>query len=168
MLHPAIVASHDGSIHGVSLVATRKIETGEVVWILDEPTYAWAEVESWNEERREAFDWYGFQCGVDRYSLPEGLSREMNHSCTPNLWWDGSTTLVANRDIEAGSEVTYDYSTCEVAQDFELKCSCGSPRCRGKISNRDYLDPAWQRQYGSHLPPHVLARIRLRRRSPQR
>ena len=23
----------------------------------------WAEVESWSEERREAFDWYGFQCG---------------------------------------------------------------------------------------------------------
>ncbi len=159
MLHPAIVASHDGSTHGVSLVATRRIEAGEVVWILDEPMYTWAEVKSWSEERREAFDWYGFQCGVDRYSLPEGLSREMNHSCDPNLWWDGSTTLVAKRDIEAGSEVTYDYSTCEVAHDFELECACGSPRCRGKISNRDYLDPDWQRQYGSHLPPHVLAAI---------
>ncbi len=92
----------------------------------------------------------------------------MNHSCDPDLWWDGSTTLVARRDIKAGSEVTYDYATCEVAQDFEMNCSCGSSRCRGKISSRDYLDPDWQRQYGSHLPPHVLVRIRFKRRSPHR
>ena len=24
---------------------------------------------------------------------------------------------------------------------------------------RDYLDPEWQRRYGSNLPPHVLAAI---------
>jgi MFS family permease len=35
--------------------------------------------------------WYGFQCGVDRYSLPEGLSREMTHSC------DGEPAAVQSR-----------------------------------------------------------------------
>jgi hypothetical protein len=159
MIHPAIIASGQGSIHGTCLVTTHPIPAGEMVWQLDEPMYSWAEVESWGPERREAFDWYGFQCGVDRYSLPEGLSREMNHSCDPSTWWDDSITLVTRRDIEAGGEVTYDYATCDIGYFFEMECSCGSPRCRGTISSRDYLDPDFQRQYGSHLPPHVLAAI---------
>jgi SET domain-containing protein len=159
LLHPAIVVSGEGSIHGTCLVTTRLIRAGEMVWKLNEPMYSWKEVESWSPERREAFDWYGFQCGVDRYSLPEGLSREMNHSCDPNTWWDGSITLVARRDIEAGEEITYDYSTCDIGYAFEMECECESPRCRRTISNRDYLDRDWQRQYGSNLPPHVLAAI---------
>jgi hypothetical protein len=152
VLHPAIVRRFDGSIHGCCLVTTQQIRKGEVVWELDEPTYTWNEIQSWSEAR-------GFQCGVDRYSLPEGLSREMNHSCDPNTWWSGSTTLVARSDIQPGDEVTYDYSTADVDRSFEMECICGSSRCRGTISNRDYLDPEWQRQYGSNLPPHVLAAI---------
>lgn len=159
MLHPAIVASRDDSIHGVCLVTTRPIGKGELVWELDEPAYTLKEIESWSEERRQEFEWYGFQCGVDRYSSPQGLSREMNHSCDPNTWWSGSTCLVARRDIEAGEEITYDYSTADVGHVFEMECSCGSPLCRGTISNRDYLDPEWQQRYGTNLPPHVLAAI---------
>ncbi len=159
MLHPAIVASRKGSIHCFCLVTTRLIRAGEAVWELDEPTYTWSELESWQEERRVAFDRYGFQCGVDCYSLPEGLSREMNHSCDPNTWWAGSNSLVARRDIQPGEEVTYDYSTAGVDHAFEMRCFCGSPHCRGTISNRDYLDPKWQERYGSNLPPHVLAAI---------
>jgi len=159
VIHPAIVARRDDTIHGCSLVATRLIEQGEAVWELDEPTYTWKEIESWSAERREAFDWYGFQCGVDRFSLPEGLSREMNHSCDPNTWWSGSTTLLARHDIQPGDEITYDYSTADVDHAFEMECACGSPHCRGTVSNRDHLDPEWQRRYGSNLPPHVLAAI---------
>jgi len=159
MIHPAIAASGDDTIHGTCLVATRKISAGEMVWKLDEPMFTWDEVESWGPERREAFEWYGFQCGEDRYSLPEGLSREMNHSCDPNTWRDGSITLVARWDIEPGDEITYDYSSADIGHDFEMDCSCRSPICRGTISNRDYLDPDWQRRFGSNLPPHVLAAI---------
>ena len=129
MLHPAIVESHDKRIHGVCLVTTREIRKGELVWELDEPIYTWAEIESWSENRRRDYDWYGFQCGVDQYSLPEGLSREMNHSCDPNTWWSGGTKLVARRDISTGEEITYDYSTADIDHDAEMECSCGSPRC---------------------------------------
>jgi hypothetical protein len=159
MLHSALVARREGSTHGLCLVTTRLIRAGELVWELDEPTYTRKEIESWPEERRRAFDWYGFQCGVDRYSLPEGLSREMNHSCDPNTMWSGSNSLVARRDIQPGDEITYDYSTADIDHVFEMECSCGSPSCRGKISNRDYLDPEWQDAYGSNLPPHTLAAI---------
>ncbi|MBW2390713.1 MAG: SET domain-containing protein-lysine N-methyltransferase [Deltaproteobacteria bacterium] len=159
MLHPSIVASRDRHIHGVCLVTNLEIRKGELVWELDEPIYSWKEIESWSADRRRDFDWYGFQCGVDEYSLPEGLSREMNHSCDPNTWWSGSTKLVARRDIQVGEEITYDYSTADIDHGSEMECSCGSPRCRGTVSNRDYLDPEWQSQYGTNLPPHVLAAI---------
>jgi len=160
MLHKAIVASHKSGIHGVCLRTTEPIRAGDLVWELDEPMYSWSEVQSWSKERREAYDWYGFQCGEDLYSLPEGLSREMNHSCDPNTWWDGSTRLVARHDIEAGEEITYDYTTCEVDIEEEMECHCGSKLCRGTITNRDYLDPEWQARYGTNLPPHMLAAIR--------
>ena len=159
MLHSAIIESRHGSTHGVCLITTRPNRAGDLVWELDEPTYTWKEIASWTGERRNAFDWYGFQCGEDRYSLPEGISREMNHSCDPNTWWSGSNSLVARRDIQPGDEVTYDYATADVDRVMEMECSCGSPRCRGTISNRDYLDLEWQDQYGSNLPPHTLAAI---------
>jgi len=159
MLHAAIEIRKKGTIHRNGLFATRLIRKGELVWELDEPTYTWEEIEGWDEGRRKDFDWYGFQCGVDRYSSPEGISRETNHSCDPNTWWAGSDSIIARRDIQADEEVTYDYSTCDIDLVFEMECRCGSPRCRGTITNRDYLDPEWQKQYGLNLPPHVLAAI---------
>jgi hypothetical protein len=72
MLHPAIEVHSKGAIHGNGLFAKRLIRKGELVWELDEPTYSWKEIEKWDKERRKAFDWYGFQCGIDRYSLSEG------------------------------------------------------------------------------------------------
>jgi len=164
VLHSAIVVRNKGAIQGNGLFTTQLIRKGALVWELDEPTHHWSEVETWQGDRFKAFKRYGFQCGIDRYSLPEGLSREMNHSCDPSTWWAGSDSLVARRDIQAGEEVTYDYSTCDIDLVFELKCNCGASCCRGKISNRDFLGSSWQEQYGSNLPPHVLTAIEIIRR----
>ncbi len=165
MLHSAIEVQRKGMIHENGLFATRLIRKGELIWQLNEPTYSWKEIEEWDEERRKDFDWYGFQCGVDRYSSPEGISREMNHSCDPNTLSVDSDSLVARRDIYADEEVTYDYSTCDIDLIFEMECHCGSPLCRGKISNQDYLDPKWQEQYGSNLPSYVLTAIQIAHQS---
>ncbi len=161
MLHSAIEVRRKSTIHGNGLFTTRLIRKGTLVWELDEPTFTREEIKTWSAERRMAFDRYGFQCGVDRYSLPEDLSREMNHSCDPNTWWSGSDSLVARRDIQTDEEVTYDYSTCDIDLVFDIECHCGTPHCRKRITNRDYLDPDWQKQYGLNLPPHVLAAIEI-------
>ncbi len=163
MLHSAILVRSTGAIHCNGLFAARLIRKGTLIWQLEGPTFARKEIEAWPAERRIAFAWYGFQCGVDRYSLPEGASREANHSCDPNTWWAGSDSLVARRDIHADEEVTYDYSTCDIDLVFEMECHCGAPCCRGRISNRDYLDAGWQEQYGPNLPPHVLIAIEMAR-----
>jgi hypothetical protein len=165
MLHAAIVARSYGTIHGTGLITTQAIPEGTLVWKLDEPTFTLEEIQAWPEARRMAFKHYGFQCGVNLHSLAEGLSREANHSCDPNTWWGSSETLVACRDICAGEEVTYDYATCDIDIDFTMQCRCGARNCRGEITNRDYLDPAWQLRYGNHLPAHVLSAIAVARRS---
>ena len=120
MLHPAIIVREKNSIHRYGLFATRLIRKGELVWQLDEPTLTWRDVEALSAERRKAFDWYGFQCGVNRYSLPDDDSREANHSCDPNTWWADSDSIIAQRDILSNEEVTYDYSSCDIDLVFEI------------------------------------------------
>ena len=167
MLHQAIEVKRKGTIHGNGLFTTQFIPKGEMVWQLDEPTYSWNEIEALSKKRRKAFNYYGFQCGADRFSLPEpgDISREANHSCDPNTWWAGSYSLVALRDIQPSDEVTYDYSTCDIDIEFEMKCNCGAPCCRKIITNRDYLDTEWQERYGLNLPPHVLSAIERAKRN---
>ncbi len=164
MLHSAIEVRRKGTIHENGLFTTQLIQKGELVWKLNELTYSWKEIEGWDEERRKYFDWYGFQFGVDCYSLPEGSSREMNHSCNPNTWWGiGTNSIVARQDIQPEEEVTYDYSTCDIDLVFEMECRCGSYLCRRKITNQDYLNLKWQGQYGLNLPTHVLDAIKRNR-----
>jgi len=160
MLHSAIVVREKGTIHGNGLFANELIREGSLVWELTDPTYTLKEILTWSDERRRDFNRYGFQCGIDRYSLPEGNCREFNHSCNPNTWWSGSDSLIAQRDINVDEEVTYDYSTCDVELDFDIECHCGVSNCRGRITNRDHLCHHWQQRYGSNLPPHVLSAIK--------
>lgn len=159
MLHPSIVVRSKGSIEGNGLFTTTLIPKETLVWTLVEPTYTLKEVDAWSGERLSDFKRYGFQCGVNRFSLPMGMSREMNHSCDPNTCWSTSDTMIARRDILVDEEITYDYSSCDIDIDFEMACHCGSSNCRGRISNRDYQHVTWQKQYGSDLPPHVLLAI---------
>ena len=111
------------------------------------------------EAEQEAFRLVGFQCDASHYAVCEGIDRYMNHSCDPNTWWSDDQTLVARRDIARGDEVTCDYATFETAVPFRMTCRCGSPLCRGEVTHLDCLSADWQRQYGLHLPTHVLAII---------
>jgi uncharacterized protein len=68
-------------------------------------------------------------------------ARYINHSCDPNcqaVIEDGHIFIEAVRNIQPGTELTYDYAyerTDEHGpEDDELyACRCGSPRCRGSI-----------------------------------
>ncbi len=159
MLHSAIIKKRKGSIQGYGLFTQEFIRKDSILWVLDEPIYSWQEVLTWDKKRRQDFDHYGFQCGVDSFSLPEDLSREANHSCDPNTWWRGHDTLIARRDIQKDEEVTYDYATCDIDLHYKMECSCGSHNCRKTISNMDYMIKEWQQQYKGYLPPHVLNAI---------
>ena len=69
---------------------------------------------------------------------PKGnLSRFMNHSCNPNCdtqkWrvnGDTRVGLFANRDIPAGTELTFDYQL-DTRGNEKKECHCGAPNCSG-------------------------------------
>ncbi len=94
------------------------------------------------------------QIGEDRYLELDELSRFINHSCEPNAGMRERSTLFALRDIKAGEELTYDYST---TIDEAFWCRCRSKKCRGivydffALSNRDKL-----RYYKQNALPKFL------------
>ena len=93
------------------------------------------------------------------------LSRTFNHSCDPNCGIRQETKLFAIRDIKAGEEITYDYSTTvpKYKSWWKMRCHCGASNCRKVISSynkipKKQLDryialrilPLWVRKYQSY------------------
>ena len=135
-------------IHGTGLFAAQAIATGEIVavkgghvltraqWTALEPTLGAADI----------------QIAEDLFIAPvrpdhrHGSMLYTNHSCDPNLAIQGQIVLVAMRDIAAGEELTIDWATTDDG-DYELACRCGSPRCRGTVTGKDWMKPELQARY---------------------
>jgi SET domain-containing protein len=78
-------------------------------------------------------DLLALQVGQDLWLCSDGshLDDFINHSCDPNAGFiDGELVLHALRDIPAGEEICWDYSTSISEPGWSLECLCGSPRCR--------------------------------------
>lgn len=163
MLHKHIKLVDRGVIQGKGLVAQGLIRAGEVVSKLepDQPTTPISEILTWTEAKQNELLHYSYQCSETHFVSEQGPEKYMNHSCDPNTWWQDDDTMIARRDIQPGEEVTYDYATTELAIPFEMACRCGSDMCRGTITHRDYLDSAWQKRFGEHLPAHTRKAIEI-------
>ncbi|MFY2822960.1 SET domain-containing protein [Ruegeria sp. MALMAid1280] len=79
------------------------------------------------------------QIDNDLYIDLDAQSLAINHSCSPNTGIRGQNELIAIRDIRAGEEVTFDYSTTVssdvAAEDWSMACQCQSENCRQTIGN---------------------------------
>jgi len=135
-------------IHGRGLFARDAIARGEIVavkgghvltrarWADLEPTLGAAEI----------------QIAEDLFIAPvrpghrDGAMLFTNHSCDPNLAIQGQIVLVAMRDIAAGEELTIDWATTDDGS-YTLDCRCGSPRCRGTVTGKDWMKPELQARY---------------------
>ena len=71
------------------------------------------------------------------------MARFMNHCCRPNAYAkvinvdtdqgpDKKIVVFANRDIDVGEEITYDYKF--PVEDGSLRCTCGAPNCIGRMN----------------------------------
>ena len=94
---------------------------------------------------------HAIQVDVDVFlEASGGVDDYVNHSCEPNCGLRSSPPrldLVALRDIEPGEEITFDYSTCIVAEPEIPVCMCGAPACRGRVSSYWRLDRATRARY---------------------
>ena len=68
-------------------------------------------------------------------------ARFLNHSCAPNCdaeLENGHIWIVANRDIKAGEELTFNYGfDLESYRDYP--CHCGAPECAGFIVAEEFF-----------------------------
>jgi SET domain-containing protein len=76
----------------------------------------------------------------------EGAMLFTNHSCDPNIAIQGQIIVVAMRDIAPGEELTHDWATTDDAE-YTMACHCGTARCRGTITGKDWMNPALQERY---------------------
>jgi hypothetical protein len=90
-------------------------------------------------------DWWAMQIGPDLWLCSPGESLDdcINHSCAPNAGFvTGEPALYALRDIAAGEEIAWDYSTSMAERGWTLECRCEAPGCRGIVRPWPELTPA--------------------------
>lgn len=71
-----------------------------------------------------------------------GMAAFVNHSCDPNCETDqiaGRIWIIAQRDIEAGEELCYDYNIYDCEPGEQVPCHCGAANCRGTMISEDEL-----------------------------
>ena len=108
---------------------------------------------------------YALQIGPDLYIGASGGADDfINHSCEPNsgLHIVGTTAdLHAIRNIAAGEEILFDYSTTLDENDFTMACLCGTSSCRKIIGDGKYLpEGVWERYLRLGIIPEYVQRSR--------
>ena len=111
----------------MGLYACRRFAPGEVVlrWDLSH-TIANDELAVLSEMERR----YTHPLDQHRMLVVQPPERFVNHSCNNNTVVRDFCD-VAVRHIEAGEEITSDYSLD--GSEYEFTCSCGELNCRGKV-----------------------------------
>jgi hypothetical protein len=151
------------SSKGMGMFATAPIKEGEIVTIWGGTVFTNEEkekglVKKYTASRLDEDHWLG--SALDEPDVDDQL---LNHSCDPNIWMQDEVTFVARRDIEAGEEITADYSTWSIDENWVMdeECRCGSPLCRHRITGNDWKLPELQERYKDHFVPFINERIRL-------
>jgi hypothetical protein len=72
----------------------------------------------------------------------EPPGRYVNHSCDPNAGVRGGVRLAALREIHAGEEIRFDYSTTMDEDHWTMECRCGASSCRGIVRDFKWLPTA--------------------------
>jgi SET domain-containing protein len=91
---------------------------------------------------------------------PKPPFKYLNHSCQPNVGINGRR-IHALRDIHAGDEIVFDYSTVVANPLWEMRCLCKERNCRKLIRSIQYLPIT---RYQSYLPyiPSDFKKVYLR------
>jgi len=151
----------ESKIAGEGIFAKQDFEPGEIIseYVIGkyEKYYTEDEIEPDSDIANN-----GVQAGIDKNGnfLYVGVPRKhprnfVNHSCEPNAGLsiidlpDGirNSRLVAIRPIKKGEEITIDYGITQFEEWETEGCNCGSPNCRGHITNFQKLPKENQEEY---------------------
>ena len=96
--------------------------------------------------------------GPITYQERDASMMYLNHSCNPNLGICGQIIFRAMRDIEKGEELSFDYATGD-DDDWEMRCACGPSECRGRVTGKDWKNPAIQARYAGWFSDYLAQKI---------
>jgi hypothetical protein len=103
-----------------------------------------AQIEKLTPALRTLFLRYGYNTTPDQVTgtfHPEAVRHPVNfinHSCEPNLGYDGVDAIIALHAISPGEEIRMDYGTYSFSFDHEFTCTCGAWGCRGAVRRDDW------------------------------
>jgi hypothetical protein len=133
------------SPHGLGLFAALDIPANQVVLIFTGELLELDEVLASGRD-----ECYPLQVGPTTYLDLDARSRIVNHSCAPNAGIRSDRILVALREIRAGEEICYDYSTTMSERRWTMDCACRAPGCRGTVGDFHELPIDLQQHYLRH------------------
>ena len=139
MIHPHTELRFINDKIGYGVVATQLIPRGTITWVRDEFDQAFSplHIESIAPIYRDLTSKYCFVDAKGDHILCWDLARYVNHSCEPSCRSAGYDFELAVRDIRSGEELTDDYGSLNLEDEFV--CFCASPLCREKIRPDDLL-----------------------------
>lgn len=155
-VHPELLAISN-SASGVGVVTNMPLAAGTLLAVYGGIALDKDNLGPVNEEMRQYFYqlhpsiWYG--PGTDPSSL--GIGERFNHACQPNSGFIDPVTMVALRNIPAGTEVTVDYAKFQSneLEGSSFDCRCGCPGCRSKVEVTDWrLIQSGSQEYTSSQP----------------
>jgi hypothetical protein len=157
LIHEGLVGRDIPSKEGKGLFATQTLHKGDVLIVFGGRAVT-----------RETLDAQSDSLGRHALQVGKGLFLQgsadeegewVNHSCDPNLGFEGQITLVAMRDIQEGEEVCFDYAMTDMNDADEFDCACGGEHCRGRVTGNDWRLTELQERYKGYFAAHVQRAI---------
>lgn len=145
-----LVSVQRTSNKGLGIYAIRDINKDEVITEFTGPVVTIPEFDGFPDEVVNHL----FNIGVDKYIMAREPAVRTNHSCEFNAGIVKDVFLVAMRDIKAGEEVTFDYSTI-IADAWVMECGCGSHLCRKTIGKYVDLPLEVKQRYLKYTPEWI-------------
>lgn len=157
LIHEGLVVKEHANKKAKGLFATQNFKKGEVLVVFGGRAATRETINKISPDLSR----HALQIGKNLFLLQHVFEdgEYINHSCDPNLGFEGQITLVAMRDIEAGEEVCFDYAMVDMSDADEFNCLCSSPFCRKKVTGEDWRLPDLQKRYKGYFGAHVQRAI---------
>jgi hypothetical protein len=137
MIHPDTELKFISETMGHGVFATRLIPKGTITWVRDDfdQSFTAEQIQRMQPKYREILEKYSYVDGKGLSVLCWDHARFFNHSCDANCLSAGYDFELAVRDIACGEELTDDYGTLNLREEF--RCACQARDCRELIRPDD-------------------------------
>lgn len=145
------------------IFAKESIHEGDVIWKQENEvlrTYTANEIQS--DPKKEILTKYSYMLDDDTFGTTfdpeEDHSYFFNHSCEPNVGYQGDNQIIAMRDISKGEHLVYDYafSETESSMHYGLRCLCGSKECRLVLTFGQWRSRVFMKKYGNYVTRYIF------------